>query len=230
MNSIDKLHMVHRFWRYRLRTERDPIKFLLKQDLTGATMLDIGANRGIYSYWMSKKAGEHGRVIAFEPQPELGLFLTDLKKTFRLSNLIIENKGLSDHSGTAYLFRTEAGSGQASFTEHDGLEKVAVEITTLDEYCESHSVTGISFIKCDVEDHEQHVFDGAKRVLRRYSPVLLFECNHDIAKAGELFSSLKELGYKGFFFFRGEKIDCSEFAKYPYRKPDKKRRDYIFHV
>ena len=71
MRLFDRLHFLHRAWRYRLRAERDELAFVLSRDLRGATVLDIGANRGIYSYWMHRVVGATGQVIAFEPQPEL---------------------------------------------------------------------------------------------------------------------------------------------------------------
>jgi len=74
--------MFLRVWRYRLRTEKDDIRFLLNKDLKGDTVIDIGANKGIYSYWMSKKVGEEGKVVAFEPQPKLMDHLTQLKADF----------------------------------------------------------------------------------------------------------------------------------------------------
>ena len=45
-------------------------------------MLDIGANRGIYSIYMSHSAGINGKVIAFEAQPELKEYLLNLPKQF----------------------------------------------------------------------------------------------------------------------------------------------------
>jgi FkbM family methyltransferase len=164
MNLIDRLHMLHRFWRYRLKDESDYINFILKQDLSGTTVIDAGANRGIYSYWFSKKVGETGRVIAFEPQPELGLFLKDLKKTFNLKRLIIENKGLSDECGTRKLFRPEVGSGIAGFDERTGFEQIEVDVVCLDEYFKDQKNIEISFIKCDVEGHEYQVFMGAENI------------------------------------------------------------------
>jgi FkbM family methyltransferase len=228
MNLLDKLHMMHRFWRYRLLDERDSIEFLLGQNIINTTAIDIGANRGIYSYWMSKKVGASGKVIAFEPQPELEIHLQELRQSFHLNNLIIENKALSDHCGNDYLYRTEAGSGGATFNEYKGLEKVYIEVTSLDEYFKTKEFPQISFIKCDVEGHEQHVFKGADHILKKCKPILLFECHHEYAKQGNLFSFLTELNYVGYFFYRRQMIDYSQFEKYAYRKPHESHRNYIF--
>lgn len=59
------------------------------RDFAGTTVLDVGANYGIYSYYMSKAAGPPGRLFAFEAQPELGTHLEALKETYHLENLTL---------------------------------------------------------------------------------------------------------------------------------------------
>lgn len=235
MNIIDKAHMLHRFWRYRLRTESESIKFLLEQNLTGETLLDIGANKGIYTYWMSKKAGRNGRVLSFEPQPELRSFLNDVKQSFNLQNVTIINEGLSDTPGKFKMYRKKAGAGGAKLAkpgevipEKEGLREVEVSLTTLDEYLEDKKLNKISFIKCDVEGHELHVFKGAEKTLKAHMPTLLFECLHQEAIRGELFTYLTDLGYKGFFIQNNKKVDYRNFKDYPYRKSTTEHRNYIF--
>lgn len=65
-----KLHMLHRCWRYRLRTEKESIRYILSinKKIQSITAIDIGANRGIYSYWLSKQVSKGGQIIAFEPR------------------------------------------------------------------------------------------------------------------------------------------------------------------
>jgi len=243
LSLIAKLHMYHRFWRYRLRTEKPDIRYLRSYDLDGKTVVDIGANKGVYSYWMSKKVGEHGAVFAFEPQPELGVHLEKLKNSFGLNNLRIENTGLSSSSGILNLIRPEAGSGTASFhlTPGAGLEAVEVPVTTLDEYFNARHRRPISFIKCDVQEHEFEVFKGGQTVLAEDRPVLLFECYDELAEQGEFFSFLTNLGYDGFFYHvtrsdhasylhrgRGKYVHYSQFRDYPYVRPGIHYRNYIF--
>src|SRR5262249_35181753 len=105
MHTLDRLHLLHRAWRYRLRTEKDELAFLMRRKLTGHTVLDIGANRGIYSYWMHKLVGPSGRVIAFEPQPELADYLHDVRGAFRLDRLKVVKAALSSRCGTGTLVR-----------------------------------------------------------------------------------------------------------------------------
>lgn len=197
--------------------------------------MDIGANRGIYTYWMSKKAGKNGRVFSFEPQPELGGFLLDLKKSFNLENVMIENKGLSEKEGKFYIFRDFVGSGGARLAqkgeelpENSDLHKVEVAVTTLDTYFQDRKIDNLSFIKCDVEGHELSVFKGGEKLLKKHMPTILFECTHEEAQKGEIFSFLTNMGYRGFFIINGKKIDYKAFDQHPYRKPTESHRNYIF--
>ncbi len=230
MNLIDRLHMLHRFWRYRMITEAGSVKFLLRQELLGTTLLDVWANRGIYSYWMSRKAGPTGKVIAFEPQPELGPFLEDLRDTFGLHNLEIVNKAVSDSCGSGRLFRSRVGDGGARLSsrdDDDAAGTLSVGVTTLDEYLAGMRLPRISFIKIDVEGRELGVMTGAERVIRDNRPIILFECHHPDAEKGGAFAFLRGLGYGGFFFHGGRRRDYTLFDKVPYRVPGLAHRNYV---
>lgn len=178
---------------------------MLHQNLRGKTVFDIGANKGIYTYWMAKAVGSQGKVISFEPQPELGDFLYDMINSFSLNNVEIVNKGLSERKGETLMVRSKVGSGGAHFsTKEEDLSaytdqnKFSVEITTLDEYLLHKTLPPLDFIKCDVENHELQVFKGGEKTLKKYKPTLLFECHHQEAQAGYIFSYLEDLGYHGF--------------------------------
>ncbi|MFP4091475.1 MAG: FkbM family methyltransferase [Cyclobacteriaceae bacterium] len=227
--------MLHRAWRYRLREEKDSIQYLLSQDLKGKTVLDIGANKGIYTYWMSKHVGSTGKVVSFEPQPELGDFLEDLKSSFRLNNVEVVNKGLSSRQATLNLIRKKAGAGGAmleieneALAANPNLEKVKVEVTTLDSFFSNRILANLAFIKCDVENHELSVFKGGASILSTHKPDILFECHHSEASKGNIFSFLESLNYTGFFIAEGKKIHYSKFGQYPYRVPTNQHRNYIF--
>src|ERR1035437_1223616 len=60
----------------------------------GRNAIDVGANRGVYAYWMSKQASA---VDAFEPQPDLAQYI----RSARLRNVRVHEVALSDHAGVA---------------------------------------------------------------------------------------------------------------------------------
>jgi FkbM family methyltransferase len=215
MNVFERIHMLHRAWRYRLRTERDEIDFLLSCDLNGQTAVDVGANRGVYSWWMHKKVGPHGHVIAFEPQPELVSHLHQLKNDFRLSRLTIVGAGLSSRPGVRVLCRPKEhwGGGSLEYAPHAGTDAIDVPVATLDDYFRSSSVRPVRFIKCDVEGHEPDVFLGGRTVLREDRPDLLFESHETRVEHSRLVAYLTELEYEGFFFFQHELTPLARLAE-----------------
>ncbi|MEW4561613.1 FkbM family methyltransferase [Bremerella sp. JC770] len=231
MNLYDKLHMIVRFWRYRLRTESESIRFLLNQKLKDSVAIDVGANRGIYTYWLSKQVGPSGKVISFEPQPEMISGLEQLRDSFALTNTTFVNKALSSKEDSLTLYRDCVGSGGATLNgQSSDKPSISVDVIRLDDYLAQNSIGSqpISFIKADVEGHELDVFRGAEETLRQHKPILLFECHEADAIKGNVFSFLKDLNYQGFFFRGSQMIDVAEFDKHPYRKPDERHRNYMF--
>ncbi len=206
-------------------------------------MLDIGANKGVFSIYMSRAAGPDGRLIAFEAQPELGRHLIDVKESFGLDNMTFVNQGLSSEVGTLTMHRSEAGSGGASFEfgHGDDLETIEIPVIRLDDYVAENDIGTVSFIKCDVEGHELPVFKGGEQLLRRDMPTLLFECHMAEAQDGELFNYLTGLGYDGWFFHvtpedhkslfrktRGTWEHFSEYANVSHVRPNVQHRNYVF--
>lgn len=228
MNLFDKLRMQLRFRRYRRRKEAAEIRFMQTLPLSGRTVIDIGANKGVYSYWMSRAVGPQGRVIAFEPQPELEKHLADVFDSFSLYNVELVTNALSAQAGEAQLYRRSVGAGDASFEAMPGGEAIDVPCTTLDDYVAASGLDGIAYIKCDVEGHELAVMQGAEQSLKRWSPVLQVECHHHEAAQGDLFAFLSGLGYEGFFIQDGQRVPCEEFDRYPCRKATTDHRNYLF--
>jgi len=243
LSAYDKLHMMHRCWRLRFKSEVPSIRYVRTANLAGATVLDIGANKGVFSIYLSRAAGPAGRLIAFEAQPELGQHLEDVRSAFGLANMTLVNQGLSSSPGVLTMHRPAAGSGMASFEfgAADNGETLDVPVITLDDYVAEHDVGTISFIKCDVEGHELHVFRGGASVLASDHPALLFECHDSEAADGRLFDFLEDLGYDGHFFFvspedhaslwhkgRGYFVPCRRHAEFEHVHPGVQHRNYLF--
>ena len=192
--NFEDAHFLVRCLRYRLHTEKLPLKTLMLLDLEGATVVDIGANKGIYCFWLSRAVGPTGRVLAFEPQPEMVRYIEARKSGFDLRNVTMFDTALSDAPGLASLARQRVGDGSASL-EPDragGLPAIQVKLKMLDEV---EDVADVRFIKCDVEGHELSAFSGARRVIETYRPVVQFESVGP--NSADLFAFFEGLGYLG---------------------------------
>ncbi|WP_439369541.1 FkbM family methyltransferase [Bradyrhizobium sp. DASA03120] len=196
------------------------LKTLLHLQLTGATVLDIGANKGIYSYWLAKAVGPHGRVLAIEPQPEMAQYI----RQRRLGpNVEIVNLALSDTDGVSQLSRKRPGDGSASLSRDIG-SSIPVKLARVDDL---GPISNLKFIKCDVEGHELNVFRGGEHLIRRFSPVVQFESMlGEIAPLLEFFS---DLGYLGIMFLGKRYARIEELSQSPHPKFGLTgHRDFIF--
>jgi FkbM family methyltransferase len=207
-----KLRFIYRALKARFRDEKLEIRATLQAIEEGNLVLDIGANKGAYLYWLRKAVGPTGIVYAFEPQPSLHVYLKEIVQKMSWSNVFIKPVAVSDKSGNMILHipakqgSPSPGARLASkFETTTNAYQVECRVETLDNYSFDRP---LSFIKCDVEGHELQVFRGGKNLLFKDGPTLLFECEsrhlhgHSMY---DVFNFLENLGYQG-FFFGGDKI------------------------
>jgi FkbM family methyltransferase len=230
-NFFDTAHFLTRCMRYRFHTEKLEIKTLMQLDLRGATALDVGANKGIYCFWLLRAVGHSGRVVAFEPQPEMAEAIRRIRARFDWANLEVLNVALSDAEGTLNLARDRIGDGSASLEssrQRAGQDRLGVPVTRLDALPDD-LLANIRFIKCDVEGHERSVFHGGEETLRRVRPVVQFESTVDDAQTSQIFRFFRDLGYSGVLMLGDSYL--------PYANPDNVahykfglagHRDYLF--
>jgi FkbM family methyltransferase len=230
MSIVDYVHFLHRVYHYRFRTEKQQLKFVLSQNLFGSTVLDIGANRGIYSYLLSKKVGHHGKVHAFEPQPELVAEIHRVKKWFGLDNIVIHQVALSSATGVAPLNRIRPGDGGASLEPDNPLsDPLMVNTVSLDDVLLREGAATVDFIKCDVEGHELRVFEGAVGTIEKCRPLIQVEVRIEADEAKALFELLEGFGYVGVMVLDGEFPDYRQYRSVPSKKFGLKgHRDFIF--
>jgi FkbM family methyltransferase len=158
---------------------------------SGSTVLDIGANIGLYTCLFAHKVGPSGQVMAFEPEP--GVFSL-LKRNVGLNDfgdrVQLFNIALSDRKGTAdFNVFPEAGSVYNSLgsTKAYGLaacSTIPVPTDTLDRVLADVPLSEMSLIKIDAEGAESMVIEGAGDVLSRVDrTVVVAELNEEAAAA-----------------------------------------------
>jgi FkbM family methyltransferase len=215
MNWYQRLRTFQCLLRYRLHAQRAEMKFLLGRQYRGGAVLDVGAHRGEFSYWMHRQFREGTRVVAFEPQPELAAFLHDFKQAFRLDRMSVAALGLSSHSGTLQMHRPRSHWNAATVDEFccdiGDTDVFDVPVTTVDGYVAEHpELRPVRFIKIDVEFHEAEVLAGAERTLREDRPEMLVEWSTPRRAYRErLFGFVQRLGYSVLQFESGRLMPCT---------------------
>ena len=160
-----------------LLTDKD---YFIKSSLNeNDTVLDAGAYVGIFSVYASKKIGDGGQVIAFEPDPDT---LRRLNKNLDLNDILnvkVINKGLWS-SDTALTFESgkELGSTFVAEGNSDESKVVTVSVTTIDNVMKDVTVKNKLFIKMNIEGSEIEALKGAEETFNRYKPHCVIRTNH----------------------------------------------------
>jgi FkbM family methyltransferase len=209
-----------------LRDQRAEFSVIWRHLRPGDIACDIGANKGSFIYWLSRWV-RNGRVIAFEPQPELARHLADICRVIRLCNVKVEAKAVYSHSGDQDLFLPEGHQPGASL-HHKALEAqsvttLSVPVVSLDDYFDENDK--VALLKIDVEGAELEVLKGAERILRQHAPLLVFECeNRHLAPGNveDVFCYLRGLGYEGSFISRNQLFPITEFDAAVHQRQDGK--------
>ena len=171
---------------------------------TGATVIDVGASWGLFSYHLSRRVGKRGRVISYEPHPINRAVLQKLARA--KSYVTYRQSAVSDAAGSAELQVPRSHSrlvaAQSSLAHGFSgvpVEAVSVRTVTLDD--EVGSEPRIDFIKIDVEGHEQAVLRGGASVLRRHLPPMLIEIEqrHLEVPVSDVLCQLEDIGYRVFY-------------------------------
>jgi FkbM family methyltransferase len=195
-----------RQWEREREAEEDSFHALVEALVRpGDVAFDIGASYGYITAQLARLVGARGRVHAFEPNPER---LRPLKRVRGArANVAIHTVALSDREGSAILripvFDGTAYEEQASLALGGGrseIDHAGFEVPTarLDDLV-GESVEPPTFIKCDVEGHEDAVFRGAARTLERHRPTVIVEIEqrHHEEAIDEIFKQFESLGYHG---------------------------------
>ena len=171
----------------------------------GDLVLDIGALHGSFSIRMLDLVGRTGVVHTFEPNAVHHHRLRALPGQGR--RIVVHRFALSDRQGQAELHVPTGGgpvlAGLASLESRGDLatRTVHVDVRRLDDVIAS--TQRVSFIKCDVEGHEDSVIEGGRALLERDLPGILVEIEqrHRSSDVAYAFGVLGGLGYQGWALF-----------------------------
>lgn len=135
----------------------------------GMTVVDVGANIGVYTAAFARTVGETGAVIALEPAPANLRALRKACQVNNWSNVEIHGIAAAECEGTRLLACSSFNSGNNALSSciPAGVS-VDVPTMTLDTLLGERRV---DFLKIDVQGWEADVLRGATRILRKNRPL-----------------------------------------------------------
>jgi FkbM family methyltransferase len=144
----------------------------------GDLAIDAGANIGYMASILGIRVGPKGKVICFEPHPEVFESLREnvgiWKKDRRCGSFVLNQAALGIESGQALLRTNDwfpANRGTAWISNkveaRPDLKVIEVPILNLDSLLDAGETIGV--LKMDVQGHEFGVLQGMTRLLKRHA-------------------------------------------------------------
>jgi len=164
-------------------------------DLSGCSVVEVGAHIGIYTLWFSN-AVDKGQVIAIEPNPQNFNFLRKNITKNGFKNAVALNLGVGSEKGNLWFVSPRYNTAKGTFKQ-DKQELTAkssvktirkfIQVKTFDQVVSECGVK-VDFVKIDTEGFETQVIAGMTKTLENNKPLLYFEIHglNDQQKADDL--------------------------------------------
>jgi FkbM family methyltransferase len=177
----EKIRFPIRYARYYPKNyEPELFKFLDSHCRTGSTFLDCGAHFGLFSIAASRRVGDKGRVIGFEPAPSIRAIYQQVVDLNGRTNIEVRPEALSMETGTATFFETgsEASNANSLARQERHSGGYTVDITTIDNIMDGRNAAAVS-MKIDVEGAEYGALCGAAKTLEKFRPAIFLSLHPD---------------------------------------------------
>ncbi len=151
--------------------------------------VDVGANVGEMVLDLAAQQGVE-RVVAFEPHPICAEVLRTSCAASALRNVTVIQQAVADRSGTCPFSADPHRAFLGRLAQPRDRDVLDVQVTTLDEF----------FVDCprpcvlliDVEGAELRVLQGARRLIQKVRPLIVFE-HHATSAAATSLEDFREL-------------------------------------
>ncbi len=158
----------------------------------GDVAFDIGANLGYFTLVMAKQVEPGGRVVSFEPDPEMFSALTrNVGRNVHGSNGIVTVAAAVGAEAGAVRFARGWRSTRGKIVPDGG--DLEVELMKVDDAADRFGAPRV--MKIDVEGAEFDVLSGARAVLKGEKPLVLVEV-HSEELERRCARLLEEFGYE----------------------------------
>lgn len=136
----------------------------------GMTVLDIGANIGVFSLYAAEKVGRSGRIIAIEPEAISFNALRENVATY--PNIMPLQLAAWDSKGKMMLHQSVSYTGSTLIPSHSitssplSGKMMEVETVRLDTLLPSMGITHVDFVKIDAEGAGNRILEGLSGMMQ----------------------------------------------------------------
>ena len=161
--------------------EREEIAFFSQACQNGMTVIDIGANVGVYTALAMHCAGPGGKIVSIEPHTESRQFLA---KTIDANAAILASRtrpyvfdcAASDNDGVGHLFVNPDNKDDNRLYRSDATpttQSSSVRFRTVDGILAELGIDTIDILKIDVQGSELSAISGAAKTIKNSKRITL---------------------------------------------------------
>jgi FkbM family methyltransferase len=148
---------------------------------TGDTAIDVGANVGARTLVMARLVGPTGRIIAFEPHPEV---FKRFEKNVELNKFYNVKKyqmavGAEEGEGRMFSYNGDNRNSSLYDLPDAGKETFPARIATLDKILSAESIKELKLLKINARGGDFRILKGAASCIKRFHPHIIFEYNSE---------------------------------------------------
>jgi FkbM family methyltransferase len=193
----------------------------------GVQVIDVGSNIGTCVLPWGKHMNGWGALIGYEPQERIYYALAGNVALNNLMNVSVKLGAVGEHTSTMKIpqtrhdIRANYGGYSVNMTNANKIQPdisldpkdlLKTNVYSLDD----EGYVRVDLIKIDVEGYEPQVFDGARKLIDDFKPIIIAEFGHCGQDA--LVSRLKDYEYFGLggnlVFVHRSKEDMVRFVRH----------------
>lgn len=160
--------------------------------------IDVGANIGNHSLFFSKI---FEKVISFEPNKDVFKLLEI--NAASVENILAHNLGLSENTESLRAFVDKGNLSSGKIVKDQSSNEI-FQVIKLDSFKKDQNLEKISYLKIDIEGHEEAALKGAKEILSSDSPAvsLEMEMTRNLKNCLASIEILQDSGYNDAFILK----------------------------
>lgn len=186
-------------------------------------IFDIGANSGLLSLPFAKNYVPKGTVYSFEPDNRVIRKLKENVSINQQQNIVIVPIALQDNNAVKKLVFYQRQALDNDGRRHNALssierysdyeyKEVLIDVSTIDDYVQTHGISQLSLIKIDVDGTDSKVLAGGRKTIDTFLPIIIYEYAPyvdilvDFKNTQYCFEFLKEKGYRQYQIIDEERL------------------------
>jgi FkbM family methyltransferase len=143
----------------------------------GMSVIDIGANVGVYTFSAARRVGEQGIVYAIEPGSDAVDCLNETCRINQIKNVKVFKNAVGDRYYSAKLVLQASSEFNYLATDESidaNTDTESVICVTLDTFRQQAGIDRVDVLKISTEGNELAILIGCEQILTEFAPTIIY--------------------------------------------------------